>query len=157
MLSSSERIMALPSSPEDFAFFQSQSARAKPLVSVEAVAEEPATDEAIDEPLDPDPQEVLIPVASQDDLEGATSDEPIEEEAPIEDGIPTDLGQEQQSQTGEIGEPDADVGAGWGETVGQGQEALPEFKKTEIEDTTTVQLVKPEAERSGRSRISPSR
>ena len=31
MLSSSVRIMALPSSPEDFAFFQSQSARANPL------------------------------------------------------------------------------------------------------------------------------
>jgi hypothetical protein len=44
MLSSSERIMALPSSPEDFAFFQSQSARARPLVSVEPAPEEAATE-----------------------------------------------------------------------------------------------------------------
>jgi murein DD-endopeptidase MepM/ murein hydrolase activator NlpD len=154
MLSSSERIMALPSSPDDFAFFQSQSARARPLVSVAPAADEPVTEDpsigdTIDEPLEPDAQEVLVPVASQDDLEGATSDQAIEEEVPIEDGIPTDLGEPSapQQQTGEIGEPDADVGAGWGETVSQGQEALPEFKKTQIEDITTVQLVKPEAER----------
>ena len=59
MLSSSQRIMALPSSPEDFAFFQSQSARGHPRVSVEPVADEPVVDEpcqtsAEAEPVDPD-------------------------------------------------------------------------------------------------------
>ena len=41
MLSSSQRIMALPSSPEDFAFFQSQSARGHPRVSFAPVEAEP--------------------------------------------------------------------------------------------------------------------
>lgn len=147
MLSSSERIMALPSSPEDFAFFQSQSARSKPMVSVEPVAEDqqPVEDSG---PADPDSDEVLVPVAGQDDLEDGEA-LPV-----IEDGIPTDImpagpetGTPMEPQTGEIGEPDADLAAGWGETVSEGQEALPIFKKTEIDDTTTVHLVKPEIER----------
>ncbi len=144
MLSASERITALPSSPEDFAFFQSQSARGKPLVRVEpTVVDQAPVDDT--EPADPDADEVLVPVASQDDAE-AGQPLPV-----VEDGIPTDLGAEQpqtampqQSATGEIGEPDADLAAGWGETVSEGQEALPAFKKTAIEDTTTVHLVRPE-------------
>lgn len=150
MLSSSQRIMALPSSPEDFAFFQSQSARGKPLVSVEPTAEEPLPTEEVTEPADPDDSEILVPVAGQDDLEEG-GDLTV-----VEDGIPTDIMPEPEApapgmlgepQTGEIGEPDADLAAGWGETVGEGQEALPAFRKTEIDDTTTVHLVKPEIER----------
>lgn len=147
MLSASERITALPSSPEDFAFFQSQSARGKPLVRVEpTVVDQAPVDDT--EPADPDADEVLVPVASQDDAEAGQT-LPV-----VEDGIPTDLGAEQlqttmpqQSATGEIGEPDADLAAGWGETVSEGQEALPAFKKTAIEDTTTVHLVRPEPDR----------
>lgn len=147
MLSASERIMALPSSPEDFAFFQSQSARGKPLVRVEpAVVDQPSVEDT--EPPDPDSDEVLVPVASQDEAEDGQA-LPV-----IEDGIPTDLVPEQpQTDTapqpggGEIGEPDADLAAGWGETISEGQEALPAFKKTEIDDTTTVHLVKPEPDR----------
>ena len=51
------------------------------------------------------------------------------------------------ADTGVIGEDSADVGAGWGETVGRGQEALPAFKETAIEDTTTVQEVTREIDR----------
>ena len=88
--------------------------------------------------------EVLVPVAGQDDLEGDVS-EPMEEE-----GIPTEemqLDLQQQVETGMIGEAGADADAGWGETVGQAPEALPGFKETAIEDTTTVHVVKPAAER----------
>jgi murein DD-endopeptidase MepM/ murein hydrolase activator NlpD len=89
-----------------------------------------------------------VPVAGQDDLEAASNDQPVEEEAPpvASDGIPTDLTAPKQG-SGEIGDPDADIGAGWGETVEGTQQALPEIKKTEIADTTTVQLVKPDIER----------
>lgn len=147
MLSSSERIMALPSKPEDFAFFQSQSARGRPVVQVDAIQDTDA-DAAAGEtvPADPDSDEVLVPVAAQDDLEGNVPQANAEEPAVVEDGIPTDLGAP-QSATGEIGDPDADMAAGWGETVGGGQEALPSVKKTAIADTTTVQLVKPDIER----------
>ena len=147
MLSSSERILALPSKPEDFAFFQSQSARTKPLTSVApAPGDTPIAEEDL-VPAEPDDGEVLVPVAGQDDAEGATDADAIEPEEPIaEDGIPTDLIGGDQS--GEIGDADADIGAGWGGTVGQGQEALPDFKKTAIDDITTVQAVKPEFERS---------
>ena len=96
MLSSSQRIMALPSSPEDFAFFQSQSARARPLTSVAPAPADAGLDQVEDEaavPAEPDADEILVPVAGQDDAEGATDAEPIEPEAPVaEDGIPTDLG-----------------------------------------------------------------
>jgi murein DD-endopeptidase MepM/ murein hydrolase activator NlpD len=151
MLSSSERILALPSSPEDFAFFQSQSARSKPLTSIAPAPDEGAIAPEEDMvPAEPDDGEVLVPVAGQDDAEGATDADAVEPEAPVaEDGIPTDLIGGDQS--GEIGDADADIGAGWGGTVGQGQEALPAFKKTAIDDITTVQAVKPEFERSRQS------
>jgi len=150
MLSSSERIMALPSSPEDFAFFQQQSARGRPLVRVEpSVEDQPADDPSLAaddaEPIDPDSDEVLVPVGGQDDLEGG-------EELPvIEEGIPTDIvpaePQPAKPLTDVIGDLGTDLGAGWGETVSEGQEALPSFTKTAIDDTTTVQTVKPEIER----------
>ncbi|MDW6026566.1 peptidoglycan DD-metalloendopeptidase family protein [Mesorhizobium sp. BAC0120] len=152
MLSASERITALPSSPEDFAFFQSQSARGKPAVSIAPAAptqapsqQQQPTDNAA--PSDPDADEVLVPVAGQDDLEGGAN-QPVPVEAPpAEDGIPMEKLAPAQPSTGEIGDPDADLAAGWGETVTQGQEALPSFKKTAIDDTTTVHLVKPEPDR----------
>ena len=80
------------------------------------------------------------------DLEGNTDGSVGESTPVVEDGIPTDLAA-QEAQTGEIGDANADEGAGWGETVSDGQEALPTFKKTAIDDTTTVQLVNSEIER----------
>ena len=99
-----------------------------------------------------------MPVAGQDDLEGSEELAAAEEEAVIdEDGITEGMTPLAAEDTGEIGEPDADLGAGWGETIGEGQEALPTFKATAIEDTTTVRPVTPEIDVSGRSRTSPSR
>jgi murein DD-endopeptidase MepM/ murein hydrolase activator NlpD len=157
MLSSSERIMALPSTPEDFAFFQSQSARARPPASVapapdaQGSADQNTDDTAAD---DPNADEVLVPVAGQDDAEGATNDQPVEPEAPIaEDGIPTDITggqpQDEGGGIGGIGESDAEMAAGdIGDAVGQDQPAVVlNVKKTAIEDTTTVQAVTPEVER----------
>jgi murein DD-endopeptidase MepM/ murein hydrolase activator NlpD len=152
MLSSSQRIMALPSSPEDFAFFQSQSARGQPRVSFEPVAAEPVIEESVEEAepeaIDPDSEEVLVPVSGQDDLDGDEALAAPEEEPILEvDGRPTVGLTPPQPATGEIGEPDADLGAGWGETISEGQEALPSFKKTAVDDTTTVYLVRPEIDR----------
>ena len=89
-----------------------------------------------------------MPVAAQDDLDGSEELAAPEEEPVIEeDGIPTEGMTPSQPATGEIGEPDADLGAGWGETISEGQEALPSFKKTAVDDTTTVYLVRPEIDR----------
>jgi hypothetical protein len=40
-----------------------------------------------------------------------------------------------------------DAEGGWGQTIGSGEKALPEFKKTEIENNTTVAAMVPEADR----------
>lgn len=156
MLSTSQRIMALPSSPEDFAFFQSQSGRGRPVIvkpqgdadaassgagdqtttAEDATAPAPGADEESDE--------VLVPVAGQDDLEGSGA-LPVQEEAiPAENVQATPP---EDTQTGMIGEPGADADAGWGETVGQTGQALPNFKATAIENTTTVHVVKREIDR----------
>jgi murein DD-endopeptidase MepM/ murein hydrolase activator NlpD len=145
MLSSSVRIMALPSSPEDFAFFQAQSARANrpppgmaPTTDTTAPAPEEENYEGSDE--------VLVPVSGQDDLEGdAASAAPAEEDTVPPEGI--NIPSLEAGDTGVIGEDSTDMGAGWGETVGHGQEALPSFKETAIEDTTTVQAVTREIDR----------
>jgi len=147
MLSSSVRIMALPSSPEDFAFFQAQSARANPLPLPDASA-------TMDDATAPPPEEenyegadeVLVPVAGQDDLEGDAGVTDDEEEATPADAAP--VPPPAAEDTGVIGDDNADVGAGWGETVGRGQEVLPDFKATAIEDTTTVQAVTQEIDRA---------
>jgi len=149
MLSSSQRIMALPSSPEDFAFFQSQSGRGR-LTTVQPVeepaqlppADEPSAEvgQAEDVPAE-EADEVLVPVAGQDDLEGDVI-LPLEEE-----GIPLEDMQAAAPEPGMIGEAGGDADAGWGETVGQAEEALPGFKETAIEDTTTVHFVKREIDR----------
>ena len=40
-----------------------------------------------------------------------------------------------------------DIGAGWGETVAAGHEELPDFKRTRVEDTTSITFLLPELER----------
>lgn len=100
MLSSSERFMtAIPSTQEDFAFFQAQRA------VVEPTAGQQADDQA----------------------------------AP-----PTDVDLDQAEPEGSL---PSDLGAGWGETIDQGEAALPEFEKTAIANNTSVATVTPETER----------
>ncbi|HEX5500703.1 MAG TPA: hypothetical protein VFX03_15815, partial [Thermomicrobiales bacterium] len=98
MLSSSEQFMAtIPSTQEDFAFFQAQR-NAPPPPSGESVAGKPAP--AV--PPQPAPPQASAP---------------------------------------------ADAEGGWGQTIGAGEKALPEFKKTEVENNTTVATTVPEADR----------
>ncbi|WP_406871778.1 M23 family metallopeptidase [Aminobacter sp. P9b] len=100
MLSSSERFMtAIPSTQEDFAFFQAQRA-----------VTEPAAGQQVD--IQPAPP-------------SATDLDEIEPE----------------------GDDAADLGAGWGETIDQGEAALPAFEKTAVENNTSVATVTPEPER----------
>ncbi len=109
MLSTSESLMTtIPSSPEDFAFFQAQR-------TVRAPAEpdpQPAQDDTNDAP----------PVAMPDEAAVPTTDAAF-----------------------------SDEGAGWGETISEGEESLPDFKKTRIENNTLVVTVRPEGERSAAS------
>lgn len=108
MLSSSERFMTtIPSSQEDFAFFQAQRTAALQLPPVGNASL----------PLGP-PEE---PPSDEETAQGAA------------DIAPSD--------------PATDAAAGWGETVGQGEAELPAFKKTEIEDITSVATVRAEDER----------
>ncbi|PSJ57008.1 peptidoglycan DD-metalloendopeptidase family protein [Kumtagia ephedrae] len=101
MLSTSETLMTtIPSSPEDFAFFQAQRTAYVP-------------DPAIPPPAD---------AASQTDAPDVET--PADETA------------------------FADPAAGWGETIGEGEESLPAFRKTRIENNTSVALVWPERERA---------
>ena len=108
MLSTSQSLMTtIPSSPEDFAFFQAQrTARPADLV----LPDEPA----------PAPVEAAPPAAA----DGA----PIDEDAAF-----------------------SDPSAGWGETIDEGEETLPEFRKTKIENNTMVVTVAPEQERGART------
>ncbi len=101
MLNSGVQLMTtLPSRPQDFAFFRSQSNRAR------------STGDA-----------------DTDDGASDTADDAEAGESTIEDenAMPADA-----------------AGAGWGETIDNDSEALPEFKKTRIEDTTSVAYVAPE-------------
>jgi murein DD-endopeptidase MepM/ murein hydrolase activator NlpD len=99
MLNSSERFMTtIPSTQQDFAFFQAQR-NAPPPPPGENVAGKPAP--AVPPQPEPAPQN------------GAA----------------------------------ADAEGGWGQTIGSGEKALPEFKKTAIENNTTVATTVPEAER----------
>lgn len=100
MLSSSERFMtAIPSTQEDFAFFQAQ-------------------------------RQVAEPMAGTDQ-----QDQP---------SPPTDTSLDQSDVDGDLPQ---DIGAGWGETIDQGEEALPVFQKTAVENNTSVATVTPEADR----------
>lgn len=100
MLSSSERFMtSIPSSQEDFAFFEAQRG-----VQSQAL-QSPATG----------------------------SDTPLPQaDGPGAEGPDADL---------------ADPGAGWGETIDEGESALPAFQKTAVEDNTTVATVVAEEQR----------
>ena len=147
MLSSSVRIMALPSSPEDFAFFQAQSARAnRPPPDIAAAAEDDAAAPAPEEENYEGSDEVLVPVSGQDDLEGDAAAARRRKKICCRRKGST-FPRSKAADTGVIGEDSTDMGAGWGETVGHGQEALPAFKETAIEDTTTVQEVTREIDR----------
>ena len=111
MLSSSERLMTtLPSSQQDFAFFQAQRGR------------EPSA-------AAPMPEEEAQDLVAE------------EEEAVIVDAsLPRDA-------DGDVEFGDIDGAAGWGETVDGESEALPDFKRTRIENTTSVGHVTREADR----------
>ncbi len=99
MLSTSERFMTtIPSSQEDFAFFQAQRGTAAPAAGPDA--QPPATQS----------------VGDTDSGEATLSD---------------------------------DVGAGWGETIDEGEAPLPAFQKTVIEDNTSIATVTPQGDRFG--------
>jgi murein DD-endopeptidase MepM/ murein hydrolase activator NlpD len=165
MLSSSERFMTtLPSSQEDFAFFQAQ--RSQP-AAPEALPVDPAA-VPVQEPdgevptvvpedasFDPDTPATLTPA---DQLEEAP--ESLDGPGALVGGIPDDV----ELQPVPLDEMDlvaspglpappaaelgtGDTGAGWGETVTAGQEELPEFKRTRVEDTTSITFLLPELER----------
>lgn len=121
MLSASEKFMTtIPSTQEDFAFFQAQR---------QTAPKSPAAA--------PDDQQAAPPAPAatddqQGDLENDLQPAPDESEAPA--GSP----------------PKADADdpeAGWGETIDQGEAALPTFKKTAIENNTTVATVTSEYQR----------
>ncbi|RWB20976.1 MAG: M23 family metallopeptidase [Mesorhizobium sp.] len=121
MLSASEKFMTtIPSTQEDFAFFQAQR---------QTAPKSPATA--------PDDQQAAPPAPAatddqQGDLENDLQPAPDEGEAPA----------------GSAPKADADdPEAGWGETVDQGEAALPAFKKTAIENNTTVATVTSEYQR----------
>ena len=122
MLSASEKFMTtIPSTQEDFAFFQAQRQAA------------PTSQAA-----PPGDQQVApsAPPAATDDQQGDLENDlqaaPDASEAPV----------------GTTPKADADdPEAGWGETIDQGEAALPAFKKTEIENNTTVATVTSEYQR----------
>ncbi|RUU12795.1 M23 family metallopeptidase [Mesorhizobium sp. USDA-HM6] len=119
MLSPSEKFMTtIPSTQEDFAFFQAQR-QTTPKPSAAA----------------PDDQQAAPPgPAATDDQQGDLENDlqPAPDEAPA----------------GSAPKADADdPEAGWGETVDQGEAALPAFKKTAIENNTTVATVTSEYQR----------
>lgn len=112
MLSSSERFMtAIPSSQEDFAFFQAQRSGG-PGTTV---------------PDDPDSEPPEVPP-------GSTAEEPSDAVGPSAAG------------TG-AGETVDDVGAGWDELPEMAEVTPTVFRKTEVEDTTTVATVIAESDR----------
>lgn len=106
MLSSSEQFMAtIPSTQEDFAFFQAQRNAPQPAAGQTG---QPSTSDAVSAP--------APATARQDNVAGQKNS------------------------------PD-DLSGGWGQTIGSGQEALPAFKKTDVENNTTVAVMVPEADR----------
>ncbi|MCA0277232.1 MAG: peptidoglycan DD-metalloendopeptidase family protein [Proteobacteria bacterium] len=97
MLSTSERFMTtIPSSQEDFAFFQAQRGTTAPAAG-------------------PDAQPPATPSVGDTDSGDATLSD--------------------------------DVGAGWGETIDEGEAPLPAFQKTVIEDNTSIATVTPQGDR----------
>ncbi|CDX13925.1 conserved exported hypothetical protein [Mesorhizobium plurifarium] len=120
MLSASEKFMTtIPSTQEDFAFFQAQR---------QAVPKPSATPSDAAQPAPP------APTAAPDEQQGDLANDL--QAAPDE------------SDAGSAPKADADdPEAGWGETIDQGEAALPAFKKTAIENNTTVATVTSEYQR----------
>lgn len=165
MLSSSERFMTtLPSSPEDFAFFQAQSARpggAAPPPQEMAEAPDagaapgaPAAETAND-PYGADTDIDFNPVAGQND--GAASAEQAELPPRAEGGTgaPPSGGQggapaRQAAKPTDAGMPGSDIAGGWGEAVGIGP-APPDLRKTRIANTMSVREVVREVDRFPRT------
>ncbi|MGX5840910.1 M23 family metallopeptidase [Mesorhizobium sp. ArgA1] len=117
MLSASEKFMTtIPSTQEDFAFFQAQRKTA---------AAPPA------EPNDP-----------QNDLQNDLQPSPGADEAPAAPGPAPDS----QAAPGASAAAD-DPEAGWGETIDEGEAALPTFQKTAVENNTSVAVVTSEYQR----------
>ncbi len=167
MLSSSERFMTtLPSTQEDFAFFQAQRSRpATPETQFETLQmppavepeTEPVPDIADDAAIDPDAPATLTPA---DQLEPSESEPESLDDPALAGGIPDefelqpvpleemDLAAPPEALPVLPAEPEADdTGAGWGETVTAGHEELPDFKRTRVEDTTSITFLLPELER----------
>ncbi|RWE69945.1 MAG: M23 family peptidase, partial [Mesorhizobium sp.] len=124
MLSASEKFMTtIPSTQEDFAFFQAQ----------RQVAPKPSATA-------PDDQQPAPPAPA-----AAPDDQPGDPQGDLQNDLqaaPDD------SDAGSAPKADADdPEAGWGETIDQGEAALPAFKKTAIENNTTVATVTSEYQR----------
>ncbi|RAZ92479.1 M23 family peptidase [Mesorhizobium hawassense] len=126
MLSASEKFMTtIPSTQEDFAFFQAQR-QATPKPSATAPNDEQTAAPA--------------PAAAPDDQQ-ADQQSDLENDlqaAPDESDVPA-------GSAPKAGADDSE--AGWGETIDQGEAALPAFKKTAIENNTTVATVTSEYQR----------
>ncbi|ESY74152.1 peptidase M23 [Mesorhizobium sp. LNHC221B00] len=122
MLSASEKFMTtIPSTQEDFAFFKAQ----------RQTAPKPSTAEP-DDQQPPSPAPAAVP----DDQAGDLANDL---QAPPDASEPS---------AGSAPKADADdPEAGWGETIDQGEAALPAFKKTAIENNTTVADVTSEYQR----------
>ncbi|HEV2507831.1 MAG TPA: M23 family metallopeptidase [Mesorhizobium sp.] len=119
MLSASEKFMTtIPSTQEDFAFFQAQRQAAPRSPTTEASDPQPAS-----------PPQVGVPSDQQGDLENDLQPAP-------DGGAPS-------APKADVDDPEA----GWGETIDQGEAALPAFKKTAIDNTTTVAAVTSEHQR----------
>ncbi|TRC87762.1 M23 family metallopeptidase [Mesorhizobium sp. WSM4310] len=122
MLSASEKFMTtIPSTQEDFAFFKAQRQTA-------AKSSTAAPDDQ--QPTSP------APAAAPNDQPGDLANDL---QAPPDEG---------EIPAGSAPKADADdPEAGWGETIDQGEAALPAFKKTAIENNTTVATVTSEYQR----------
>ncbi|MFD9898304.1 M23 family metallopeptidase [Mesorhizobium sp. NPDC059025] len=119
MLSASEKFMTtIPSTQEDFAFFQAQR---------QAAPKSPTTTGGDLQPASPTQGEVAGD--QQGDLEN--------------DLQPAPDGDAASPPKTSVDDPEA----GWGETIDQGEAALPAFKKTAIDNTTTVATVTSEYQR----------
>ncbi|PLP58059.1 peptidase M23 [Mesorhizobium loti] len=116
MLSASEKFMTtIPSTQEDFAFFQAQRQTAPKPSATAPDDQKPASP---------------APAASPDDQQGDLENDL--QLAPDENDVASS-----SASKGDADDPEA----GWGETIDQGEAALPAFKKTAIENTTTVATV----------------
>jgi murein DD-endopeptidase MepM/ murein hydrolase activator NlpD len=118
MLSASEKFMTtIPSTQEDFAFFKAQ--------------RQPST-------AAPDDQQPTSPAPA-----AAPNDQPGDLANDLQ--APPDAGEPSAGSAPKADTDDPE--AGWGETIDQGEAALPAFKKTAIENNTTVATVTSEYQR----------